>query len=730
MSVIQTIRNKYGKIAGAVIAIALVGFIVSDARNGSFGNFFGGHDNNVMVVNGRKIEPKEYQVRLKEFETLYSMFNKNRALDDATRAQMNEQVVQTIVEEAAIEEQCDKLGIQTSEEEKKEMIYGNNPDPLVRQFQLDGNQVFINQETKQFDPSIVKYLEKELAEHPEKIDPSGKIKEQWETVKSYVKRQSRVNKYKSLFAGVSNVPAYAAKRAVMDQGSMAAIRYVKVPFTMIPDDQAKPTDEELKAYMSKHQGLFKTDQETRSMEYVSFEIVPSAADTQRVLNALGDLRAEFASTKDNKTFVNGKTDDVNSFTEAYMNKKTFMSRYADTLMTLPVGEIYGPYFENGGYKLTKITDKKTLPDSSKIRHILVKTKDRGNDIRTDSAAKMRIDSAIALLKSGAKFDSVVSMYSDDDGSKKTAGEYTFTLMQRPSISKEFGDFAFEGTGSKTVKVANEMYAGYHYIEVLEQKGTAPTIQMATVAKSLAPSDSTNQALYGKANEFASKNTTAEAFDATVKKENLDKRVGDNVKVNNFTVTGLGPCREVIRWMYEHKVGEVSNVFQIGEQRYVVAKLTAVTEKGAMTITSANRPMLEQKVKEEKKADAIMKKFASPGSLDAIAQAAGTTVAQSDSVMLSGGFIPGLGYEPKVVGYSFCQSFQPNTVSPGIKGQGGVYFVTVLSRTAAPLPDGPMLQQLVMQQRNQQEMQVRNSIGQQLQQAIIKKADVNYHPANF
>ena len=42
MSVIQTIRNRYGKIAGAVIAIALVGFIISDARNGSFGSFFGG----------------------------------------------------------------------------------------------------------------------------------------------------------------------------------------------------------------------------------------------------------------------------------------------------------------------------------------------------------------------------------------------------------------------------------------------------------------------------------------------------------------------------------------------------------------------------------------------------------------------------------------------------------------------------------------------------------------
>ncbi len=142
MSVIQTIRNKYGKIAGAVIAIALIGFIISDARNGSFGSFFGGHDNNVMKINGTNIDPKEFQTRLKEYETLYIMFNKGKALDDATRAQMNEQLVQTMVYETAVGEQCDKLGIQTTEEEKKELIYGMNADPMVRQFQIDGNQIF------------------------------------------------------------------------------------------------------------------------------------------------------------------------------------------------------------------------------------------------------------------------------------------------------------------------------------------------------------------------------------------------------------------------------------------------------------------------------------------------------------------------------------------------------------------------------------------------------------
>jgi peptidyl-prolyl cis-trans isomerase D len=730
MSVIQTIRNKYGKIAGGVIAVALVGFIVSDARNGSFASFFGGHDSNVMVINGNKIDPKDYQVHLKEYETLYTMFNKGRPLDDATRAQMNEQVVQMLVYENIVNEQCDKLGIQTTDDENKGLIYGENADPLIRQFQIEGQTIFVNQQTNAFDPQYVKYFEKQLAEDPQKTDPTGKVKEQWEIVKSYVKRMSRVNKYNAMFAGSVYVPMYAARHIVTDQNSMAALKYVKVPYASVNDNDVKVTDDDIKDYMKKHAAQYQNDQPTRSIEYVSFDIVPSAADTARAVEALNQVKADFGTTKDNKAFVNNKSDDANSFSEAYLNKRTFMSRYADTLNSLSVGQVYGPYYENGSYKLTKIIDRKTLPDSVKWRHILVKTKAGAQEVLSDSAAGMRIDSAIAEINKGGSFDSAAARYSEDEGTKNKGGEYTFTLMQRPTISKELADFIYDGHPGekKKVKVSNDNYSGYHYVEILEYKGVAPSIQIGTIAKNLAPSDSTINAIYGKANEFAGKNPSAAEFDAAVKKMGYDKRIGENVKVSNFTIPGLGASREVIRWMYDHKVGEISPVFQLGDQRYVVAKLASIDDKGLMSINSANRPMLEQRVREEKKAEMITKKYAGSASLDAIAQGAGQQVAQSDSVNYANG-IPGMGFEGKVTGYAFCQSFQPNTVSPGIKGQGGVYFITVLNRNIAKIDDN-IMNMIAPQQRKSQEGQLKNAVGQQLQQSLIKSADVKYNASNF
>lgn len=731
MSVIQTIRNRYGKIAGGLIALALIGFIVSDARNGSLGNFFQSNDNTVMKINGNKIDPKEYQEHVKEYETLYSMFNKNQPLDDATRSQMNEQVLNMMVYETLVNEQCDKLGIIVSPEEIKDMIYGENADPVVRQFQFGGQPIFMNPQTQQFDPSMIKQFETAMATDPSQDPSGGKLIEQWEVVKSYVKRMARVNKYNTLFASSVYASSLMAKKNVTEQNSRASIKYVKVPYSVIADAEVKVSDDEIKAYMQKHAAQYETDQETRTMEYVSFDIIPAAADTARQVEALNEVKADFAATKDNKTFVNSKSDEVNAFNEAFLNKRTFMSRYADTIMTLPIGEVFGPYYENGSYRMTKVIDRKTLPDSVNIKHILVFTKSQGQEVRSDSAAKSRLDSAIALIKAGAKFDSVAALYSDDGGSKEKGGEYWFTLQQRPTISKEFGDFSFEGKKgeTKTVSVKNDNYAGYHYIEIIDQKGIAPSVQLGTVSKILAPSDSTDKAIYGVANEFAGKNNTKELFDEAIKKQNLDKRVGDNIKVNNFSISGLGSAREVVRWVYKSNVGDVSAVFQLGDQRYIVAKVAAIQEKGLPAITAVNRPMLEMKVKDEKKADLIAKKFGGAGSLDNIAASAGQTVQQADTVVLGGGFVAGLGFEPKVVGYTFNPSFQPNTLSPAIKGQGGVYFVTILTREMGAI-DQNILNAILPQQRGQMEGQLRNSITQMMQQSMTKKADVSYNAENF
>src|SRR5690349_7339674 len=102
MAVIQKIRDKYAKLAGFIIALALVGFILMDAASGRFGDLFG-RDSSIAKVNGDKIDYKEYASRIQEYENLYeTMGNK---MDDNIRAQIHDQVLKEMIYERLVSEQ-------------------------------------------------------------------------------------------------------------------------------------------------------------------------------------------------------------------------------------------------------------------------------------------------------------------------------------------------------------------------------------------------------------------------------------------------------------------------------------------------------------------------------------------------------------------------------------------------------------------------------------------------
>ena len=717
MAVIQKIRDKYAKVAGFIIALALVGFILMDAASGKFG--FGdlfGRNTSVAKVNGEAIDQKDFARRISEYETLYELYAKGRKLDDAARAQLHDQALREMIFEKLVAGQIKKLGIDTTKEEMQDMIKGANPDPMIMQFP------YFQDDKGQFNPQALMAFE-------QRKDPSfsqeqgKKALEQWDIVKSYVKRNRIIQKFNALVVNGVYTPKFMIDRQMKDQNNMASIRFVKIPYTTVNDNEVKVTDADLQDYMKKHAAIYTIDDPSRSIDYISFDVVPSHDDTAKVLDALNKVKAEFGTTADNESFVNRNSDE--QYTGAYVSKKSMMSQYADSIMNLPVGAVYGPYFENGNYKLTKVVAKQVLPDSVKCRHILIKTEDRGQAVAADSVVKKKIDSVEAMAKGGADFKELVNKYSQDDGSKATGGEYDFTLAQRTSLSKEFADFIFEGKpgDKKIVKVSNDNYAGYHYIEIISQKGEEPTAKLAVVTKALFAGQETEQDAYAKANEFAGKNTTAKAFDDAVAKQNLQKRVAPNVKVNDFTVQGLGSSRDIIKWMYTAKVGDVSGVFPL-DGRYIIAKLTDVQDKGLAKLDANTRPVIEAAIKSQMKAKLIKEKYKSVASLESLSQTAGQPIQQADSFNAYNSFSQTLGYEPKVVGYSFSNSLKQGAVSPGIQGQDGVFFITLVNRQEVNRPADPMM---LNQQKMMLEMQNKNAIANMLQEIFRRTASIKYNP---
>jgi peptidyl-prolyl cis-trans isomerase D len=718
MAVIQKIRNKYGKVAAGVIVLALVGFILMDATSSGRLDDLLGRDESVVKVNGEKVDYKEYIQRQHEYEVLYAAFQPEMKMDDARRAQINDQVLKELIYEKLVNDECDKLGITISKEEEKELVYGANPDQLIQQF-----PIFQNPDTKMFDPQRVKEVDKKALE----IDPTGKLKEQWETLKAFAVRTYRTNKYNSVVLAGFAAPKFLVDEDMNDRRQMANIKFVMVPYGTVSDDEVKTTDEELKEYMKKHEKEYMVYEPTRSIEYISFDVKPTGDDSSKSYGALVKLKDEFAAATDNETIVNRNSDET--YKDTYVNKRTFMSQFSDTILGLPVGTVYGPYYENNEFKLSKVTERTTYPDSVKVRLIRVVTMAQEKEIMPDSVGQKKIDSAVMAINSGAPFGEVAAKFSDDEGSAKTGGEYTFTIDQKTGIMKELADVIYDGKAGdkKTVSVTTEQLKAIFYVEVLSQSGFMPAVKIATVVKSLAPGTATDQNVYSQAMQFAGKNGNAKAFDEAAK-NNPAKRMAENIKINDFTVQGLegGNVREIIRWTYEANIGDVSAVFGL-DGRYIVAKVASEQKKGLPAITDVNRPGIAKKVMSEKKAAKIIAKCQGKTTLDAVAQASAQQVQAADSVSGGNMYIPKLGFEPKVVGYTFNKAFQPNTMSPAIKGAEAVYFISVNNRWVGAAPDMPGIAE---NQQRMMEMQLKNGASNALMEMLRKNAEIKYNAKNL
>jgi peptidyl-prolyl cis-trans isomerase D len=712
MAIIQKIRDKYAKVAGGVIAVALIGFVINDAFNGKSGSIFG-NSTSLAKVNGQKIDPRDYEQRVREYLTVYSISNNGKTVDDNVRAQINEQALRDMIYEKVIDQQLDKLGITITAKEEKELIYGTNPSPMVMQY-----PVFTNPDTHMFDPSRIKLYEQQM----DQIDKTGKERENWTNFKSFVIHQYKLQKFNTLVSGSLYAPKFLAEFKMQNANEMASIRLVKVPNTVIPDNEVAVTDADINAYIEKNKARYQIDEAVRGIDYVAFDVVPSKEDTLTAQTALTKIKNELVSlpTTEIPSFVSRNSEEA--YRDFYFTKKTFKSPYSDSILGKAEGTVFGPYIENSSYLLVKVLENKSMADSVKAQHILIQPHE-GMD---DSAAHKFADSLKLAIDKGASFDSIAHNFSADKQNSDKGGDLGYFAYG--TMVPEFNDIAFSGKIGD-IKVVKTQF-GYHILRITDQKDFETATKLAIIVKALFPSDATETNIYTKATEFASKYNTTKGFEDGQKAMNVQKRIADNIQIHSFSIQGLGPSRELVRWVYDAKNGDVSGVIKLTapNTRYIIAKLTNIQEKGTLKVNESSKPMIESIVKAEKKADKIAEKYKSQTSIDAIAQASGQTILTADSFTLSNAYLDKVGYEPKAIGYAFCKTNKENTLSPALKGKDGVAYMVVQSRVAKAV--NPNEGMIFYQQQMMEQQQIQKNITNALQEMLVRKSNVKYYNDNI
>src|SRR5690606_8729389 len=116
------------------------------------------------------------------------------------------------------------------------------------------------------------------------------------------------------------------------------------------------------------------------------------------------------------------------FDNRFVFKSSFSNVTADNIFNLGVGQVYGPYEEDGYFKISKLIAVKQVPDSAKVRHILIPFVGSASAdqsiTRTEAQAKTLTDSLLAVVKTDrSKFPELVKEYSFDTTSIENGGEY-------------------------------------------------------------------------------------------------------------------------------------------------------------------------------------------------------------------------------------------------------------------------------------------------------------------
>ncbi len=660
MQIIQKIRDKGAAIVIGVIALSLIGFILMDANLGMSRNSASGAST-IGKVNGIPVETKEFQQKVQAMEDQYG-----GRVSGAQTYMLRQNVWDQIVAEKVMETEFEKLGLQFSPKELTSILFSDDAPQSLK-------QAFTDKTTGQYDLTKVQqwWAEAKKAKGEKKDVIESQVVEP-------IRLQGLYTKYSGLIAASAYYPTWLKEKEAAESKTFASISYVAVPYNKIADSTIKISDEDISAYVSRHKNLYKQDG-GRQVAYVSFSALPSAADTAAIYNAVANLKTAFAADTNANVFVS-KNMSTRNFQDAYTLKSQLAPVVKDSLAALPTGTVYGPYIDGKEVVLAKMLGSRQLPDSVKCRHILVSTQpdpQTGVPKLTDSAAKKRIDSIEAAIKGGADFGALVLQYTDDPGSKDKKGEYDFTSSQFSSLAKEFAETIFYGsTGDKKVVKTS---LGYHYIEVLSQKNFEPAYKIAYVAKDIAPSDETVNLASAKASKFSGEARDLKAFDAYVAKNNLQKVEWPNLlKENDYAIGSLQDARQVVKWAYDAKEGEVSEPFSIGDE-FVVAALTKVVPEGLPDAKTA-RPQVEYAVRNEKKAAVIKTKLTATPTLESAAAAYEVPVAATgadSSLTFSTAVINGVGNEPKVIGAAFNKTYQTKVSEP-IAGLNGVYVLKVNS----------------------------------------------------
>ena len=678
MTALGKIRSK-GILLIIIIGLGLFAFIAEEAFR-SCNGIKGQNSQQIGEVLGEKIYVQDFQKLLEEYQDAMKLTMRTDNLSEDQLNQLKDQVWQQLVSERVMKEDCKKLGLTVTEDELQNVLNdGTN--------QLLTQTPFVNQQTGRFDVSILKqfidaYRKAEASNNSQQLDQMRPAYNYWLFVEKNLRTQLLAQKYQSLLANCVLSNKVEAKMAFNEENEEAQIQLASIAYNTIKDADIKVTDEELKAKYEELKPAFRQQQETRDVKTVDVQVKASATDRAQLQKDMAGYQKQLAAAAD-PTQVVSKSGSMIQYIGLPVSGKAFqqypdIASKIDSMAVGTTGVVENT--KDNTYNIVRILSRTELPDSVEFRQIQVGGK-------TLEAARASADSIQKALAAGGDFQAIAKRYGQDSTTTWFTGAMYEQASTMSQDNRAYIEALLNGAVGSTQNI--ELTQGNVVIQVLNRKAMKSKAVAAVIKKEIRFSDNTYSKAYNRFSQFVTQSQASLAdlqkhatkFGYTV--QDLNDFATSSHTVGNVGGSGI---RDAIKWIFEAKEGQVSQLFEAGKENdhLLVLCMTKIHPQGYRPWDDAQvKEILKREVIRDKKAEMIMAKLKGVNSI-AAAQAKGAKVSTVNQITFAApAFIQATGAAEPALSGAVAATAQGKFCSAPVKGNAGVYVFQVVKKQMRP-----------------------------------------------
>lgn len=678
MTALGKIRSK-GILLIIIIGLGLFAFIAEEAFR-SCNGIKGQNSQQIGEVLGEKIYVQDFQKLLEEYQDAMKLTMRTDNLSEDQLNQLKDQVWQQLVSERVMKEDCKKLGLTVTEDELQNVLNdGTN--------QLLTQTPFVNQQTGRFDVSILKqfidaYRKAEASNNSQQLDQMRPAYNYWLFVEKNLRTQLLAQKYQSLLANCVLSNKVEAKMAFNEENEEAQIQLASIAYNTIKDADIKVTDEELKAKYEELKPAFRQQQETRDVKMVDVQVKASATDRAQLQKDMAGYQKQLAAAAD-PTQVVSKSGSMIQYIGLPVSGKAFqqypdIASKIDSMAVGTTGVVENT--KDNTYNIVRILSRTELPDSVEFRQIQVGGK-------TLEAARASADSIQKALAADGDFQAIAKRYGQDSTTTWFTGAMYEQASTMSQDNRAYIEALLNGAVGSTQNI--ELTQGNVVIQVLNRKAMKSKAVAAVIKKEIRFSDNTYSKAYNRFSQFVTQSQASLAnlqkhatkFGYTV--QDLNDFATSSHTVGNVGGSGI---RDAIKWIFEAKEGQVSQLFEAGKENdhLLVLCMTKIHPQGYRPWDDAQvKEILKREVIRDKKAEMIMAKLKGVNSI-AAAQAKGAKVSTVNQITFAApAFIQATGAAEPALSGAVAATAQGKFCSAPVKGNAGVYVFQVVKKQMRP-----------------------------------------------